>query len=378
MAIEKAKIIKPKKKFNFATVMKFVRTLWKNDAVVEVATTTKWYWSLIVFVVSLVISVLPTTVTQATTQGRNFLSGTNVNYSDPFINGLYAYLHHENSETSEIIFDKETNKLSSTTNRSTDYGNSYLLSDGTKAPRPLYSYKRTITTTTGSITTSNLLDIYVIYDESETANLNTYIAQIQGTNTNFADGYTQAAEARYTRTTPYILFTNDSFYAVNYSANGSTALNGNYNHILEIFTELGASSTYTFRDVLNYNLPSTSTILDEQNAIFENFLKYCDQVYIDPRFDSTWISFGIYCGVNGSIIILMGLILWLMTRGKNNPNNKIKIWETYSMAFWASTSPAILSLFGFLMPSMGMMIFIMLYAFRAMFLSMRQLRPVYN
>ena len=139
-----------------------------------------------------------------------------------------------------------------------------------------------------------------------------------------------------------------------------------------------ASGQYSFKDVLNYNVSTTSTISEKQSAIFENFLTYCDYTYIDIRFNSTWVTFGIYCGVNGSIIILMGLIIWLMCRGKNNPNNKIKIWETYSMAFWAAGSPAILSLFAFLMPQIGMMIFIMLYAFRIMYLSMKHLRPVYQ
>ena len=93
MGKDKVKVIKQKKKINFASVWKFIRTLWKNDAVVEVATTTKWWWSLIIFVLSLVISVLPATVNQATAQGRNFLSGTNASYSDPYINGLYAMVY---------------------------------------------------------------------------------------------------------------------------------------------------------------------------------------------------------------------------------------------------------------------------------------------
>ena len=101
MGKDKVKVIKQKKKINFASVWKFIRTLWKNDAVVEVATTTKWWWSLIIFVLSLVISVLPATVNQATAQGRNFLSGTNTSYSDPYINGLYAYFN-DTSEDKNI------------------------------------------------------------------------------------------------------------------------------------------------------------------------------------------------------------------------------------------------------------------------------------
>ena len=375
MAKDKVKIIKNKKKFNFASVWKFVRTLFKNDAVVEVATTTKWYWSLIVFVFALVISVLPSTVSQATAQGRNFLSGSNTSYSDPYINGLYDY-YNSDVEDTNIVFDTATNKLSSTTN-SSDYYNTadYALSDGTRAPKPLYSYSRQVENS-GVTTTTNYLDIYVYYTGSNgTLDLNLLLSNIQATNTNFADGYTTNTDVKYTRQTPFILFTDDGFYAVNYSSQGSTSISGNFAHMLEVFNFTG--STYTFKDVLGYQIADKLSVSDMQTAIFNNFLTWCDYTYLDARFTSTWVTFGIYCGVNGSIMLLMGLIIWLMCRGKNNPNNKLKIWETYSMGFWASLSPAILSLFGFLMPSLGMMLFIMLYAFRIMFLSMKQLRPMY-
>ena len=139
------------------------------------------------------------------------------------------------------------------------------------------------------------------------------------------------------------------------------------------------SNSYNFKDdILKSGVTLGGNIHDVQQAVFNNFLKWCDSTYIDPRTQSTWITFGIYCGVNGSIMLLMGIIIWLMTRGKNNPNNKTKIWEAYSMGFWAAGSPALLSLLGFLMPQLGMMLFIMLYAFRIMFLSMKQLRPVYQ
>ena len=378
MAKEKVKVIKNKKKFNFASVWKFVRTLYKNDAVVEVATTTKWYWSIIVFLVALVLSVLPSTVSQATAQGRNFLSGTNATYSDPYLNGLYAYFSNEDgeNENTNIVFNAETSQLSSESATSGYFDTSvYALEDGSRALKPVYSYARE-TENSGLKTTTNYLDIYVCYTgESETFDLSLTINNIQGTNTNFAYGYTDNTEVKFSRQTPYILFTNDGFYAVNYSSQGTSSISGNYAHMLEALKFTG--TTYTFKDVLGYELANSSTVADKQNAIFNNFLTWCDYTYIDARFTSTWVTFGIYCGVNGSIMLLMGLIIWLMCRGKNNPNNKIKIWETYSMGFWASLSPAILSLFGFLIPSFGMMLFIMLYAFRIMFLSMKQLRPVY-
>ena len=254
MAKDKVKIIKNKKKFNFASVWKFVRTLFKNDAVVEVATTTKWYWSLIVFVFALVISVLPSTVSQATAQGRNFVSGSNTSYSDPYINGLYDY-YNSDAEDTNIVFDTATNKLSSTTNSSDYYDTAvYALSDGSRAPKPLYSYSRQVENS-GHTTTTNYLDIYVYYTGSNgTLDLNLLLSNIQATNTNFADGYTTNTDVKYTRQTPFILFTDDGFYAVNNSSQGSTSISGNFSHMIE---ELNITeSTYTLKDVLGYQIAS--------------------------------------------------------------------------------------------------------------------------
>ena len=366
---EKVKIIKEKKKVNWFVIFKFLRTLWRNDAVVEVATTTGWYWSLIVFVLALGISVLPATVSQATAQGSNFIGATNLSYSDSYYNGLYDYATSE--EAPLISFNKESKKLEEDTPVSAKYENYKLADELTNAYKPIYSYVRE-----NDGKKENYLDIYVV-KTSETETLNSVLNNVQNTNTNFADGYTTDTSVKHTRSNPFILFTTDGFYAVNYSANGSTSLSGNFAHIQESFNAL--KDTYTLKDILLYKVTlGKGTIHEDQEAIFNNFLKYCDSVYIDVCWQSTWVTFGIYCGVNGSIMILMGLIIWLMTRGKNNPNNKTKIWEAYSMAFWSSSSPALLSLFGFLFPQIGMMLFIMLYAFRVMFLSMRQLRPVYQ
>ena len=121
------------------------------------------------------------TVSQATAQGRNFVSGSNTSYSDPYINGLYDY-YNSDVEGTNIVFDTATNKLSSTTNSSVYYDTAtYALSDGTRAPKPLYSYSRQVENS-GSTTTTNYLDIYVYYTGSNgTLDLNLLLSNIQAT-----------------------------------------------------------------------------------------------------------------------------------------------------------------------------------------------------
>ncbi|MDD7715503.1 MAG: hypothetical protein PUJ84_06330, partial [Mollicutes bacterium] len=87
-----------------------------------------------------------------------------------------------------------------------------------------------------------------------------------------------------------------------------------------------------------------------------------------------------YCGIMAAVYVglefLFGLVIFLMTRGKRNPFRIYTFWETQKMAYWASVSPAILSLIvGFLLPQFAMMGFIFLFGLRIMWMSMRSLRP---
>ena len=230
-----------------------------------------------------------------------------------------------------------------------------------------------------------MLDIYVVSDGIE--DLNVVIENITNSNTNYGDA-TEAGdmelkgsleELKYIRTSSFILFTRNAVYSRTYkSSTASTSLSGNFNHLVEAFPSLEGRNTFTLKDVLTNNVSTTASISEKQDAYLDNFKKFSDYAYIDQRTKQTWVSFGIYIGINGGLMLIMGLVTFLMTRGKNNPNKSIKFLECFSMAFWAGLSPAVLSLIlGFLVPSFGMMTFLMFYSFRIMFLSMKHLRPAY-
>ena len=372
MSKNKAKIIKPKKKFTIRPLIPFFRTLYKNDAIVSVATSTKWFWSIILFVLSAIISVIPITVQTSQTQGNTYING---GVSDAFCYGLDDYVNNSTDEQS-IIFTKD-GLLDGATKNSQRYNSFYMQGDASKnVYKPLFSYERN---------GSNMLDNYVVSDGIE--DLNVVIENITNSNTNYGDA-TEAEDMelkasledlKYTRTSSFILFTRNAVYSRTYkSSTASTSLSGNFNHLVEAFPSLEGRNTFTLKDVLTNNVSTTASISEKQDAYLDNFKKFSDYAYIDQRTKQTWVSFGIYIGINGGLMLIMGLVTFLMTRGKNNPNTSINFLECFSMAFWAGLSPAVLSLIlGFLVPSFGMMTFLMFYSFRIMFLSMRHLRPAY-
>jgi hypothetical protein len=100
--------------------------------------------------------------------------------------------------------------------------------------------------------------------------------------------------------------------------------------------------------------------------------------YNSTKITSAWITTGIYFGVYAGLALLLGLTVFLMTRGKTNPFRIYTFWECQKIAYWAAFSPSVLALIGFAFPAYAPLVYIFLYGMRVMWMSMRSLRPVYN
>jgi len=92
-----------------------------------------------------------------------------------------------------------------------------------------------------------------------------------------------------------------------------------------------------------------------------------------------WNSTLIYLGVYGGLIIFLGLMVFLLTRGKNNPFSSLNLWHSEKISAFLSFTPALLAMiFGFIFGGnmIGQMAFIMLLSLRVMWASMKTLRPI--
>ena len=114
--------------------------------------------------------------------------------------------------------------------------------------------------------------------------------------------------------------------------------------------------------------------MSDPNQTLKNCRKFFDQCYINIRNSNTWRSTGIILGVDAGVILLMGVMVFILTRGKNNPFRIYSFWDGQKIAYYACLTPGILALFGFLMSNMAMMLFILAAGVRVMWLSMRTLR----
>ena len=120
----------------------------------------------------------------------------------------------------------------------------------------------------------------------------------------------------------------------------------------------------------------TLTETVDHTAIFLN------EAFNEIKLQNAGIQLAIYLAINAGIVLLMGFVLWLMTRGKNNPFRCYKIWETMKIATWTAFTPALLSMvLGFVIgssnPLAGFM-FVLVFGIRSMWLAMKNLKPAPN
>ena len=121
------------------------------------------------------------------------------------------------------------------------------------------------------------------------------------------------------------------------------------------------------------NLPYVSE--DYAKEITTYFTDIMDKSFETLKNTSLWTYTGIFAGVDLGAILLFGLVMFLMTRGKKNPFRVYTFWETQKMAYWASFTPGLISLIGFALPNMSFIFFFMMYGLRMMWMSMKSLRP---
>ena len=115
---------------------------------------------------------------------------------------------------------------------------------------------------------------------------------------------------------------------------------------------------------------------DTLNKTWSNWKTLIRKLYNQTRLKAAGMQLLILTAVNVGIIAIMGFMVWVLTRGKNNPYRIFTVWEAYKIVFWAALSPAILtSGLGFLIKAFASTVFPLLIGVRIMWLSMKSLRP---
>ena len=112
------------------------------------------------------------------------------------------------------------------------------------------------------------------------------------------------------------------------------------------------------------------------DSTWTNWKSLIRKFYNQTRLKTAGIQLGIMSAINVGIVAIMGFMVWVLTRGKNNPYRIFTVWEAYKIVFWAALTPAMLTCgLGFLIKTFASTLFPLLLGVRVMWLSMKSLRP---
>ena len=113
-------------------------------------------------------------------------------------------------------------------------------------------------------------------------------------------------------------------------------------------------------------------------GVIKNFKGVLNRLYDEAKTRNFWMTTGIYAGVDTLIIVVYGLLIFLMTRGKRNMFNYMKFGQCLKISMEASFTPGLLALIlGFLLTQYAYIFFIVLSGIRVMWLTMKQFKPTY-
>ena len=177
-----------------------------------------------------------------------------------------------------------------------------------------------------------------------------------------------------------IIFTKTSFRVIIFKAIDAT-VETKYSSIME----------GQFKLLKGTNLATVSDINNSNNAesIKTFWCEFLDKGYQPLKVSQTWLSTSILTGISAVATLFVGLLIFIVTRGKNNLYNDMSFAQSLKACAFLALSPAVITLIlGFIMPSFASMAYILTFGMRTLFFVMRtsggvsgsnnQEKPVYQ
>lgn len=331
-------------------------SLINNACAVDGAKYSPWWIGLIMFILGLLLPILPLFVTSAKTQGVSFMAnyeyglGMDKTFGEA-INNIDGLLTFNNSDKTIDFTPSSTFTASES-----DMIGSYVATSGTTNGQ--YDLRIYYSDTTDA----NVMSAFVTAKES--------IKYIKGTTTVAQDGETNV----YTPSSIY--FFKSSFTMDIYASNtiDKKALMSNLADLncLDYSDNAGDLKAYFVGTSFD------KTNRDNRLNSVKNLKEFINITYESTRTKSMWIGSLIYLGVYFGMNFFMVLMIFLMSRGKNNPNRVLNFWHCIKIDWWQCFCPGLLGMiFGFIFPAQATMFYVMFLALRTMWLTMRELKPQY-
>lgn len=359
----------------WANIKFFLASLISNDYCVE-ARKKPWYAAVIIALVSIVVALIPVMTSTFSAKGSDIMAAPTYGYETSLAD------FSQSLQANNVYLKVEDGKL-------VDVQDSWNTAYGEAGTVAAYLHEYETTTSyypskegvdeNGSSTiivedtpiyeTKTVVDLAVYYyPENPQQSLGDY-ARLILESTDPAGNKDYSINAIFLGTNEFLVYKHPQ--GANQAA-GSRAYTWN----------VSSFEGKTLVEILTTKADGTRIVYDEKQPIeyrtqiMDNFKRMLDEGYASAAYIGAWSTTGIIFGVFVLLTFILGLVIFLMTRGKNNPFRIYTFWETQKIAYWASFTPAVISMIlAFLVPSFALMGFLFIFGIRVVWMSMKSLRP---
>lgn len=346
------------------TVRNLFASILSNDAAIDGAKTAPWWIAIVLYIVGSFLPIIPIMVNASKTSGDSFISGITYGYDQALATcgvTLKADSYDLVVKNKQLIATKDGKELEQT------------WVDGSDVT-PIATYD-----TTYEGVTRRALNVF--YSDrpvsGKTNSVNVLLQTIELTK--YVQGTTKQYNANEdldakTYIPSYILLYKDGMYSKIYKYNTTTASSTTYTQLDWKHT---ADGSLLDRVTTVANMEANPSNADYVWCVMNNWKKVFNECYQNQKIRTFWFQSGLYYGIYLVLGAFMGLMMFLLTRGKNNPNRGLNYWVTCKIDAWITFTPAVLGMIlGFIWSAAAGLGFIVLIGLRTMWLSMRQLSPV--
>lgn len=337
-----------------------LKSLFSNNACIEGGRHRPWWIAIIIFLLSMWVAVVPVFTQTITKTGSAFANN---------------YTYGVDAALQEFIEEAEDKGLKMVVKEAEGLGHYLDLNkedwDAAFAYEDSYGYRGY-----QHINSESLSDMDVFYvPDLKTDDLNKIIKDVKQVDAEGKETYEN-------RKNSFMVFGKTEFVLYQFNMNSTTAVGNTYGDYKNI--EVGTDLIHIGSVTINEETVTRSTVTPEKYAqykegVWNNWKDFFDKGYLWNRGELTWRTTLLMVGINAGITLFMGLMIFILTRGKTNPFRIYTFMECELIAGWATLSPSILALaFGFLFSNFAQVIFPLLLGVRVMWMSMKSLRPEYT
>jgi hypothetical protein len=346
------------------TLKMIFASLFDNGVVIK-GKDQPWWIALLLFVISVVLATYPTYTQINNRSGSDFLSG-NLYSIDNGLQALSETLYEENIQLviKETVINEEPRRI--LTNEETAWSTVFTQSIEGYPTFPYFEY---------AVNNQPRLRVFfqgILSDEDSTLFVNNLLDRPLG-DTTISSFMFLGSKAVYVYMYVPTAIASGTVDGQGY-VNG---FSGTYDAI-PLNTNLGRfialDSSGTFVDPL---VSRTTNYQAYADRILANWKVFFDQSFAFSKSVLLFAQTALTFAVNVIMSFLMSVVIFIMTRGKFNPNRHLKFGETTKIGAWTLLSPALLTIVaGGLFPEFAPTAFVLFVGLRLMWLSSKYLRPL--